>query len=554
MTWTNLLGQVRVGIRGSVSQSQTQSLLLDTYSGAAAAYSLRKLNTSYTGYAIRVRRSSDNTEQNIGFNADGTLNTLSLLAFVGSGNGFVTTWYDQSGNGRNVTQTTASNQPSIASSGSLFYKNGKPAIDFTSGQTMKSDNRVIGIDSTSVFNVFSIKSLTNRGVAWDIGKNDISYHFYALDVNTWQTSGQKFGFYTSVTAFDTDISTNLNQNLVSIISNNTVGTTIRTNTSFYLNNRLATLSSSSAQYTNFTTASRITFGDFNGAYSAPFAGTHQEFIVYQTNKTSDRVSISNNINSYYSIYSTDTDAQAFINAASITDGTQIRAIDTLVTSLKSAGIWTKMKAIYPFVGGTAAQHQFNLKDPRSVDAAFYLTFYGGVTHTNLGVNFNGTTGYADMKLTRSQVFTNIDGIIGMYTPTTTLSTPGAMFGVTNMLNADFAGLYDGTSLKNLMYPTTALTYTTSLQGFNWFGVDINTTTHRSIFKNGVRVAFADGYSAISPDHKVYMAAVNRAGTSYGDNFAGIYSFAFASNTLNSTEALAFYNAVQTYQTTLGRQV
>ena len=61
-------------------------LLLDTYSGAAAAYSLRKLRTAYSGYAIRVRRSSDNTSQDIGFDANGNLDTTSLLAFVGSNN------------------------------------------------------------------------------------------------------------------------------------------------------------------------------------------------------------------------------------------------------------------------------------------------------------------------------------------------------------------------------------------------------------------------------------------------------------------------------------
>ena len=102
MAWTNILGQTRVGIRGAQAQVQTTSLLLDSYSGAAAAYSLRKLTSTYTGNAIRVRRSSDNTEQNIGFDAGGNLNTIALLAFVGSGNGFVTTWYDQSGNSKNV--------------------------------------------------------------------------------------------------------------------------------------------------------------------------------------------------------------------------------------------------------------------------------------------------------------------------------------------------------------------------------------------------------------------------------------------------------------------
>ena len=103
--------------------------LLDTYSGASAAYSLRKLSSTYLGNCIRVRRSSDNTEQNIGF-VNNVLDTASLLTFCGAGNGFVTTWYDQSGNANNATQTTAANQPQIVSSGSMITTNGKNSISF----------------------------------------------------------------------------------------------------------------------------------------------------------------------------------------------------------------------------------------------------------------------------------------------------------------------------------------------------------------------------------------------------------------------------------------
>jgi hypothetical protein len=58
------------------------SLLLDDYPNAAVAYSLRQLRTAYTGAAIRVRRSSDNAEQDINF-VSGDLDTQSLLDFVG---------------------------------------------------------------------------------------------------------------------------------------------------------------------------------------------------------------------------------------------------------------------------------------------------------------------------------------------------------------------------------------------------------------------------------------------------------------------------------------
>ena len=102
--------------------------ILDKLSAtSAAAFSTRLLRSAYTGKCMNVRRSSDNAAQDIGF-VNGVLDTASLLAFVGAGNGFVTTWYDQSGNGYNSTQATATNQPTIASSGAIVTLNGKPTI------------------------------------------------------------------------------------------------------------------------------------------------------------------------------------------------------------------------------------------------------------------------------------------------------------------------------------------------------------------------------------------------------------------------------------------
>jgi hypothetical protein len=79
---------------------------------SAAAYSTRRLRTAYAGPLVRVRRSSDNAEADIGYGADGWLDEAALLAHVGAGDGFVTTWYDQSGNGRDATQTTAATRHS----------------------------------------------------------------------------------------------------------------------------------------------------------------------------------------------------------------------------------------------------------------------------------------------------------------------------------------------------------------------------------------------------------------------------------------------------------
>jgi hypothetical protein len=104
--------------------------LLDSYSGAVAAYSTRRLSNSYTGDLLRVRRSNDNAELDIRYNNQNLLDSTALLTFVGSNNGYVVKWYDQTGNGNVLTQTATSSQPLIVLAGSPISVNGKPAMRF----------------------------------------------------------------------------------------------------------------------------------------------------------------------------------------------------------------------------------------------------------------------------------------------------------------------------------------------------------------------------------------------------------------------------------------
>jgi hypothetical protein len=119
-----------LSIENTIQAYNSNNLLLDRFAeGMAAAYYSGKLLTNYTGNAIRVRRSSDNAEADIGF--DGTdLDTSSLTSFCSGTDGFVTTWYDQTGNGNNATQGTAANQPKIVSSGSVITVNGYQVIQY----------------------------------------------------------------------------------------------------------------------------------------------------------------------------------------------------------------------------------------------------------------------------------------------------------------------------------------------------------------------------------------------------------------------------------------
>jgi hypothetical protein len=95
-------------------------------------WALRKRNASYSGPAVRVRRTSDNTEMDIGFAANGGLNTAAFTSFVGSSTARVTKWYDQSSFQRHLAQASLPNQPTMRLDG----PNSLPTIDFLGAEQM----------------------------------------------------------------------------------------------------------------------------------------------------------------------------------------------------------------------------------------------------------------------------------------------------------------------------------------------------------------------------------------------------------------------------------
>lgn len=145
------------------ARSSSHGLALDKIqTQSAAAFSLRKLRDAYTGSAIRVRRSSDNAEQDIGFDASGNLNTSALSSFVGSNSAFIVTWYDQSGNGINLTNSTAANQPRIVNAGTIDQMGSRPSprgdvTDFLEGADAMGANA----NEVDIFLVTNLYSFIN---------------------------------------------------------------------------------------------------------------------------------------------------------------------------------------------------------------------------------------------------------------------------------------------------------------------------------------------------------------------------------------------------------
>lgn len=174
-----------------VVASDGKRLLLDGINQTPiGAYSLRKLTKNYSGSAVRVRRSSDNTEQDIGF-VNNEIDTASLKTFVGSGDGFVVTLYNQVAS-NNLGQSTQSNQPYIVESGVVVRENGRVGIKTSSTRWLQSaDYSALNgtatasmntahrnLNYTSSYNIFAgfglyqldfQHSTVNLQVQWDIG-------------------------------------------------------------------------------------------------------------------------------------------------------------------------------------------------------------------------------------------------------------------------------------------------------------------------------------------------------------------------------------------------
>ena len=260
---------------------------MDTYSGAVAAYSLRKLRNGYVGNAIRVRRSSDNAEQDITFDVNGNLDTVSLLAFVGSGNGFVTKWYDQSGNGSNLIQATAAEQMRIVGGGSLDILNGKPAL--TSNYNYASKGWYKATYSSSISNpatMFNIGSNTQvPGVAylWDgLNSNNMYAYSYWTD---WMRIGGTAEF--ALQGYFQNINT---QRIINAIYNG-ASSKIRINNGTYTTGNTGT-----------ATSTGLTLGSLSSSVNYAVPAYYQEHIVFPTNQESNSTGINTDINAYYAIY------------------------------------------------------------------------------------------------------------------------------------------------------------------------------------------------------------------------------------------------------------
>ncbi len=257
----------------------------------------------------------------------------------------------------------------------------------------------------------------------------------------------------------------------------------------------------------------------------------------------------------------DKDAQVFLVATALTADTTIApAVHNLAGALKRAGIWTLLDAIYPFVGGSVAAHKFNLKDPRDLDAAYRLTFTGGLTHASTGMVSDGSSGWANTHWVPSARLSANDGAIGCYlrnnvkTAAKMWDMGAADAGTTNVVGCVSALAASLLSSFNIGSNTNvqSATVPTTTQGL-WVCNRPNSTTITG-WQNGTQTTSgAQAWSAVS-SMPLALCAVNINGIGAARFATREQAFAFAGHTLSDTQLAQLYAMVQAFQTALGRQI
>jgi hypothetical protein len=290
----------------SIAGVPTFTGILDDYPSAAGAWSVaRRLSDTYTDNILTVRRASDNTTQNIGYTSNGNLDTGSLNTFCSGTNGFITTLYDQSGNGVNLTQTTSSRQPLIytASTGIITKgPNSAPSMYFGGLSSANSLNGNYATSSNSYMSVFGVIAPFDTGSL-------ITSNYVAYSQTSTLTTPPGFGIISKAGGDFGDFMWGDGQEAYYVSSSVDLAVVgaIRKSSSIqnavYYNGTIGGITSSITDVTLGTPVSiGCIFPDSDG-YQGTFVykGWISEIIVWRSDQTSNVSGIDTNIGTYYGV-------------------------------------------------------------------------------------------------------------------------------------------------------------------------------------------------------------------------------------------------------------
>jgi len=286
----------------------TDTLLLDSFPTQGAAYSLRKLRTNYTGNCIRIRRTSNNNEQDIGF-VNNFLDTAAIQTFCSGTNGFVTTWNDQGDSARNATQTTAANQPKIydSATASLTKRNNKVSFSLDGGDFLNPTNATFILTDKGYGATFAVTcnttTTTSRAILYiptGVANARYIHNYNQVTTNRMNIGGRRLDANSFVS-----ISSNTNYSTTDLALN--VGILDYANSDAFLyENGTQTASSTTFQTdgntSNTQSSTAPTQVRLFAQTTTGIVGSASEVIFYNTDESANRTSIENNINRNWLIY------------------------------------------------------------------------------------------------------------------------------------------------------------------------------------------------------------------------------------------------------------
>ena len=253
----------------------------------------------------------------------------------------------------------------------------------------------------------------------------------------------------------------------------------------------------------------------------------------------------------------DADAQLFFNAESAAGVsltlTQKSAINEWVIDAKAAGIWTKMKAIYPIVGGTATSHKFNLKNSLDTNAAFRLVFSGGWTHSATGMLPNGTNAFSNTFFAPSIHSTSINNFHSSYYSRTNVNLPQVESGCGN---SDISGTLLEIRTANLTFiriNANAASSYSDTDSLGFYSQSRLSGTQQKGYKNNILKVTGVVSSVVNPSQNFYIGSYNNSGTPF---YYSSKECAFASigDGLTDLESQLFYQITEKFQVALGRNI
>jgi hypothetical protein len=268
----------------NAAPSGPDPLFLNTHGGAEVAYSVRKLDTNYAGSCIRIRRASDDAEQDIGFSGD-NLDTAAAESFCSATDGFIVKWYDQSGNANDAVNATAASQPRIVSSGTIESDGGKAVLNF---------RQLSGTDK-----FLALGTAVTGAVDWSVAcvwvRTSSSHNITPLS----STGSPQAPFIGTSIGYDmyVDSDSGYCQFNVYDLKAAMVAIAVSGDSDLYINNSFVI---AAVGYTSH--ASGSSFNNIGAASTFSTYGSIHELVLWPSDKTASVSGISGNVNTYYGIY------------------------------------------------------------------------------------------------------------------------------------------------------------------------------------------------------------------------------------------------------------